>query len=35
MPLENKQPSVVHDDNEVGVGKTVIVVDTVHVGDPV
>ena len=28
--MENKQPSVVDDDNEVGDGKTVIVVDTVN-----
>ena len=33
--LENKQPSVVDDDNEVGDGKTVIVVDTVNFGGPV
>ena len=33
--LENKQPSVVDDDNEVGDGKTVIVVDTLNVGGPV
>ena len=33
--MENKQPSVVDDDNEVSVGKTVIVVDTVLVDDPV